>query len=221
MKWYDTEGTEESICAATLDKLINLKLTKVHKGACNTYIATFASYLNIFVEEDVPFPEKLARDLFLLNIQHDEYKATKNTLRINKSDLKTAYKEIKSLSTQFENGQANSTNRIRTLVNPPNKYKGKPIDEFGNFKNTGDFTAMSYEDKKAYWKVKDGWLKQKLIKSKSTPASSSNSVNRKLKQSMDALEQSLKPTANSDSTTQDPDISIFVDRSWSGCKRVL
>ena len=31
MKWYDTEGTEESICAVTLDKLINLKLTKVHK----------------------------------------------------------------------------------------------------------------------------------------------------------------------------------------------
>ena len=30
------------------------------------------------------------------------------------------------------------------------------------FENTTDFTAMSYEDKKAYWKVKDGRLKQKM-----------------------------------------------------------
>ena len=65
IKWYDSESIEESLSASTLRKIIDLKLKDIHLGACSTFITTFASYLDIFEEEEVPLPTIISKCFFI------------------------------------------------------------------------------------------------------------------------------------------------------------
>ena len=113
VKWYDSESIEESLSASTLNKIIALKLKDIYSGACSTFITTFASYLDIFKEEEVPLPPRLARDLFLMNITHESCSTIKNELRMKKKTLIECYEAIKSLSLDIESGQRKTQRQIR------------------------------------------------------------------------------------------------------------
>lgn len=122
VKWYDSESIEESLSASTLNKTIALKLKDVYLGACSTFITTFASYLDIFEEEEVPLPPRLARDLFLMNITHESYSTIKNELRRQKKSLT---EDIKSLSLNIENGQRKTQRQIRIQKQQERERKGE------------------------------------------------------------------------------------------------
>ena len=47
-----------------------------------------------FKEENVALPERLARDMFLLNITYDGYKTTVTDCKVRKSDLNECYEAI-------------------------------------------------------------------------------------------------------------------------------
>ena len=73
---YDSEVIEDSVTATALRRIVNLKLDKNSKGSSNTYVTSFAACLSVFKREGVPLPEKLARDLFLINTVHEDYRST-------------------------------------------------------------------------------------------------------------------------------------------------
>ena len=157
MEWYDAEGIEESLAAATLAKFLDIKLTKIHKGACNTFIASFVSHLSTLKEEEVPLHDQLARDLFLLKIKHEDYRLVKNALRGEKASLTECYSRIKSLSVNVEKGQEMTRRQIRLQKQKENGtnqgssaglfFKGQPVNENGFFVNDNDYKALSDNDR--------------------------------------------------------------------------
>ena len=114
-----------------------------------------------------------SRDLFLINIEHQEYKATKNSLKLKDASLQTCYKEIKSLSAQIEEGPNDVRRRIRntkkdddTNFTKPTKYMGKPLDEYGFLKKINDFLALTKDQKMTYYKKKDKLVADNLVQKK-------------------------------------------------------
>ena len=229
LQWYDVEGTEECITAVSFEKLYSLRLAKIHKGACNTFISNFAYHLNILNERKVPLHDSLARDLFLNNITHDEYKATKNQLRLRGDtvDLQTCYKEIKSLSSQIEEGPKQVRSRIRKARaggdnnnNKPTQFNGKPLDEYGFFKNTSDFNALSKDQKQSYFKKKSQWLEKNLIKKKQTtdpsptPAKGSANV-RSMQAGLQSLQQALTSPTNEEGNKDNDEVQSIVSELTS------
>lgn len=201
IKWYDAESIEESLSASTLKKIIDLKLKEVHLGACSSFITTFASYLDIFEEEKVPLPSRLARDLFLLNIEHEKYNSLKNELRLRKKTLNECYEEVKSLSLNVESGQRKTNRQIRIQKQKEREqngellFKGKKVNEFGFFIDKEFFKGLSAADKQSYYKMKDDWKKRGLIQEyvKQDRGTGKSATIRNMKSELDSLADTLSP----------------------------
>ena len=184
---YDSETIEDSLTAVTLKRFVNLKLDKNFKGACNTYITSFAACLAVFKEENVALPERLARDMFLLNITHDDYKTTVTDCKVRKLDLNECYEAIKTVGVTLEKGAEKANRQIRRAkttsdgkggsTNGPLKYMGKEVNEYGFFIDSKFYNNLKKEDKDKYWTKRNEWIEKGHCKRK--PRGNKGGINKK------------------------------------------
>ena len=179
-----------------------MKLKDIYIGACSTFITTFASYLDIFEEEEVPLPPRLARDLFLMNITHESYSTIKNELRIKKKTLVQCYEDIKSLSLNIESGPRKTQRQIRIQKQQDREkkgelmFKGKKVNEFGFFIDKSFFKTLSEAEKQSFYKKKDAWKNKGYVKDyvKGGDPNRPPAVVRNVKTELESLAQTLSPT---------------------------
>ena len=223
VKWYDSESIEESLSASTLNKIIGLKLKDVYMGACSTFITTFVSYLDIFEEEEVSLPPRLVRDLFLMNITHENYSTIKNELRLKKKMLIECYEDTKSLSLNIETGQRKSQRQIRIQKQQEREkkgdlmFKGKKVNEFGFFIDKSFFKTLSDADKQSFYKKKDEWKAKGYVKDylKTSDSSRSPAIVRNVKTELESLAQTLSPTTTDTGNSNDDDLKSVVSELTS------
>ena len=215
---YDSEVIEDSVTATALRRIVNLKLDKNTKGASNTYVTSFAACLSVFKREGVPLPDKLARDLFLINTVHEDYRSTVTKCKVDKNSLQECYQDVKVVGTTIEKDAEKAIRKIRkTTSNQTSdekgklKYKGKDIDKFGDFVDTQYFYNMKQDQKKAYFNQRDEWRSKGLIEKKpprnpKPPKSGETTFNASEKRLIQTLAQAIDSSssdANTNSTTSE------------------
>ena len=152
MKQYDTKDLEGSNLSDAMNNIVNLKLSKDHADAASSYVINFSAHLSDLVIEGKPMDQALSRELFLNSITHPSYFQVKTSLKLDGSSLDECMDKIMLISTAIEKEAEKSKRRIAKLKNdsensrvtshnnPPLKFMGKEVDEFGFLKDL-DFSG--------------------------------------------------------------------------------
>ena len=194
---YDNETTIEDshgIVTAYI-RWANTKLTGVHLGAMKAYITKYQTVLSDAKEAGGAIPDNPAKDMFLAHIKPDAYQQVTMNCRIDKLSLSKCMERCLRAAVTVEANAASRTRRAARATNEegsngttltttstgnvtggrrPKTYKGKDIDEYGFFKDRSYWGKMTTEQKSAYFKQQDKWVKDGLILKKSKGGGSNN-----------------------------------------------
>ena len=174
---YDVKEKTGSYLSDAVKKLSSLTLHKDHVGAASSYLTNFSALMTEIAVHGKPYPDCIAKELFLNSITHPKYYETVTMLKLSSDenlDLNTCMNKIQIISGSIERDAEKTRRRVaRTSTSDssssggggslPAKYMGKEIDAKGNFKDVEFYKNLSYEDRGTYFKKKDSWRAAGLI----------------------------------------------------------
>ena len=207
---YDNETIEDSHGITAYMRWTTTKLTGVHLGAMKAFITKYQTILSDAKEAGDAIPDNPAKDMFLAQIKPEAYQHVTMNCKIDKISLSecmerclrvavsveanAASKSRRGASTatqQSTDSNSNATVSTSSVARRPKTYKGKPIDEFGYFKDKNYWSTLTAKDRSEYFKQLNKWIEDGLLQRKSRGAGASNNRKAVLKELMADMREAI------------------------------
>ena len=218
---YDNETIENSFVQSGHVRWINTKLTSVHLGAMKSYITKYQTVLSEAKETGTPVPDNAAKEIFLTHIKPEGYQQVVMNCKNDKLSLTDYMDRCLRVAVSVEANAASRARRAARVTQDnddtmattstdsnksggkPRKYNGKEINEYGLFKDRNYLSTRIQDQKNAYFKQHDKWVKDGLIKKKDKGGSASTNKKAVIKEVIAALKTEDIPSPSTEDNSSE------------------